>query len=547
MNSKNMHELHWLNISEAAAAIAARELSPVDLVEALLARIEALDAQINAFITVTAEQALDHARAAEREITSGRYRGSLHGIPFALKDVIETAGIRTTAHSKILEHNVPQHDAAVVTQLHEAGAVLMGKLATHEFAHGGPSFDLPWPPARNPWDRARFTGGSSSGSGAAVAAGFVPAALGTDTGGSIRIPAAMCGVTGLKPTYDLVSRAGIIPNSFSYDHCGPLARSVEDCAIVLQAVAGKGSSGRSTRRALPDYRAGLNGDIRGMRIGVVRHFWEEDLQAAPSVCAAMNAAIEVFAGLGAKIETVRLRPLREYTDVNDVISRSELFSVHQKTLAERAGDYGAIMRSRIFAFCLFQAADYMQAQRERRRMIAEMAPVYERFDILLNAGPGPAGLLADGRSIGLNDKWEKPKLPAAFSTTAGPALVLCNGFDDAGLPLAMEIAGRPFDEATVLRAGHAYQCATSWTARRPILVTGANAPVISADDNPVPAPAIDEGTRRYVDAMAVRAGLKLTPGQKAQLYEAAPHALALVKRIAHGHAYGDEPASSFHI
>src|SRR5580700_4789534 len=228
-------ELAFLTIADAARLIEQKQLSPVELTTALIRRAEALDPQLNAYLLLTADRAVDQARQAEREIMAGGYRGLMHGIPFALKDIYATAGIRTTGHSRICLDT----DATTVRKLYEAGAVLTGKLATHEFAHGGPSFDLPWPPARNPWNREHFTGGSSSGSGAAVAAGFVPAALGTDTGGSIRIPAALCGVTGLKPTYGLVSRAGIIPNSFSYDHCGPLARRVEDCAIVLQAIAGE--------------------------------------------------------------------------------------------------------------------------------------------------------------------------------------------------------------------------------------------------------------------------------------------------------------------
>src|SRR5688500_18278563 len=228
------HEPHFLTISRAAKLIEARKLSPVEYVEALLARIDAFDSQINAFITVAREHALTQAREAEREISAGRYRGALHGIPFGLKDVYDTAGILTSGHSKIALGRIPAQDATCTARLYRAGAVLIGKLATHEFAHGGPSFDLPWPPARNPWNPAHFTGSSSTGSAAAVAAGFVPCALGTDTGGSVRIPAGMCGVAGLKPTYGLVSRHGVIPNSFTFDHCGPLAWSVEDCAIVLQ-------------------------------------------------------------------------------------------------------------------------------------------------------------------------------------------------------------------------------------------------------------------------------------------------------------------------
>ncbi len=231
-------ELAFLTIAEAARLIEQKRLSPVELTTALIRRTEALDPQLNAYLLLTADRALDQARQAEREIMAGRYRGPMHGIPFGLKDIYSTAGIRTTGHSRICLDTVPSADATTVRKLYEAGAVLTGKLATHEFAHGGPSFDLPWPPARNPWNREHFTGGSSSGSGAAVAAGFVPAALGSDTGGSIRGPAALCGIVGLKPTYGLVSRSGVYANSFSFDHAGPMTWTVEDCAIMLQAIAG---------------------------------------------------------------------------------------------------------------------------------------------------------------------------------------------------------------------------------------------------------------------------------------------------------------------
>src|SRR5438132_8095369 len=261
--------LAFLTIAETSALLKSRQLSPVEYVEALIQRTETFDPQLHAYITPTFDLARRQAQHAEHEIATGTYRGPLHGIPFALKDIYDTQGIRTSGHSKVCLKRIPDADATTTGKLYEAGAILMGKLATHEFAHGGPSFDLPWPPARNPWDLARFTGGSSSGSGAAVAAGFLPAALGTDTGGSIRIPAALCGITGLKPSYGLVSRKGILPNSFSCDHCGPLTRTVEDCAIVLQAIAGDASPAGPRHDELPDYRAALTGDIRGMRVVVV--------------------------------------------------------------------------------------------------------------------------------------------------------------------------------------------------------------------------------------------------------------------------------------
>src|SRR5438552_7188266 len=303
-------ELHDLSITELAGLIAARKLSPVELVDALIQRVEAHDAQTHAFITRTFELARQQARTAESEITAARYRGPLHGIPFGLKDIYDTKGILTSGHSRVFIDRIPARDATATTKLYDAGAVLLGKLATHEMAHAGPSFDLPWPPARNPWNLTHFTGGSSSGSGAAVASGMVPLALGSDTGGSIRGPASLCGVVGLMPTFGLVSRAGVITNSYTFDHCGPLARTVEDCALVLQALAGYDpNDAGSVRRDIPSYREALRDDLRGLRIGVLRHHWEEDIPAAEDVRNAMDAALDVLRRLGATLEECRVRPL----------------------------------------------------------------------------------------------------------------------------------------------------------------------------------------------------------------------------------------------
>src|SRR5207248_309493 len=265
----------YLTIAEAARLIQQREVSPVELVDSRLARIERLDGKLHSFIRVLADAARAEARAAEGEIAAGKYRGPLHGIPLGLKDIYETAGMPTTGHSKVMQDHVPKADAFTVKKLREAGAVVMGKLATHEFAFGGPSFDLPWPPARNPWDTSRFTGGSSSGTGAAVPAGLVLGGTGSDTGGSIRGPAAYCGLAGIKPTYGLCSRAGVLPLAFSLDHAGPMAWTAEDCAILLQAMAGHDPADPgSANHKIPGYRAALKGDAKGLRIGLIRHFYE---------------------------------------------------------------------------------------------------------------------------------------------------------------------------------------------------------------------------------------------------------------------------------
>ncbi|NBS59509.1 MAG: amidase [Betaproteobacteria bacterium] len=539
-------DLYFLTLAEAARLIASRELSPVEYTRALMARADALDAQVNAFITRTNERALEQARTAEAEIAKGRHRGPLHGIPFGLKDIYDTAGIRTTGHSKLGLDNVPATTATAAQRLLDAGAVLLGKLATHEYASGGPSLDLPWPPARNPWNTAHFTGGSSSGSGAAVAAGFMPAALGTDTGGSIRIPSALCGLAGLKPTYGLVSRKGVIPNSFTFDHCGPMAWTVEDCALVLQAIAGHDPKDpTSAQHALPDYAKALTGDIRGLRIGVVRHFWEDEGPSPPAMARAMEGAIDVFRALGATIGVARMRTRQAYNDVKMVIAKAELVVIHEQAMRERLQDFGADFVGRNLPGFLFTAADYVRAQRERRRMVDEMTPLYERFDVLLTASAAPAARLDTLIGSGFSDKWEKPNIYTPFSVSAGPALVVCNGYTDDGLPLAMQLVGRPFNEATVLNAGHAYEQATDWRRRRPQLTPGAQAPLLTAPAAEALKVDIDGPTRTIVDAAVARAGLTLSDAHRNLLYRVAPPVLAAVNRIPRNRPQTDEPANVF--
>jgi aspartyl-tRNA(Asn)/glutamyl-tRNA(Gln) amidotransferase subunit A len=335
--------------------------------------------------------------------------------------------------------------------LRAAGAVLTGKLATHEFAHGGPSFDLPWPPARNPWNTAHFTGGSSSGSGAALAAGLVPASLGSDTGGSIRGPASLCGIAGLKPTYGLVSRAGVLPNSYSYDHCGPMARTTEDCALILNVIAGHDPADpASSMRPVVAYAATLNLGIKGLRIGVIRHFWETDTKVHSELAAALETAIGILRDLGAAVETVTMRPLRAYSDVKVVTAESELFSLHLPDLITRPQDFGQDFRARALPACLFTAEDYVRASRERRSILAEMRPLYHRYDLFLTANGSPAPRLDEHDMLSF---WRTPNLTSPFNCTGGPALAVLCGFTADGLPLSLQLAGRPFDDATVLRAG----------------------------------------------------------------------------------------------
>ena len=537
-------ELAFLTIAEAARLIERKQLSPVELTAALIRRAEALDPQLNAYLLLTADRALEQARRAEREIAAGQYRGPMHGIPFALKDIYATARMRTTGHSRVCIDTVPSADATTVRKLYEAGAVLTGKLATHEFAHGGPSFDLPWPPARNPWKREHFTGGSSSGSGAAVAAGLVPAALGSDTGGSIRGPAALCGVVGLKPTYGLVSRAGVYANSYSFDHAGPMTRTVEDCAIVLQAIAGHDPNDpASATRPVPDYRAALTRDIKALRIGVVRHLHEDDCPVSAEVRAALDEAFAIFRSLGATLGEARMRPAQDYFDVKVTIAESELLAVHEQALRARPGDFGEDFLGRVLPAVLIGARDYVQAQRERRRMVAEMAPVYADFDVLVTATAGaPAPRLDAWRTI---EFWKRPSLTTPFNVTGGPALAQCIGFAANGLPLSMQIVGRPFDDVTALRVAHAYEKATPWRERRPQLDPCA---AFSTALPPVPDPTpadIDAATRDRVATACRAAGLTLSDRQFEMACAAAPYVIAMTARLYRDRPYTEEPANVF--
>jgi aspartyl-tRNA(Asn)/glutamyl-tRNA(Gln) amidotransferase subunit A len=535
-------ELYTLSITDAARLIERRAVSPVELTDALLARIESLDPQLNAFLLVTADQARTHARAAEAAIMQGGRKGSMHGIPFALKDIFGTAGIRTTGHSRVCIDTIPAEDAASVAKLYESGSVLLGKLATHEFAHGGPSFDLPWPPARNPWNTGHITGGSSSGSGAAVAAGLTPAALGSDTGGSIRLPAALCGIAGLKPTYGLVSKRGVYPNSFTFDNAGPMARNVADCAILLGAIAGYDPADPgSVDRPVPDYTAVLGGDLKGTRIAVVRHWHETDIDTDPEVIAAFEAALTVLRDLGAQIEDITLRPAKQYSDVKITIAESELYNIHSAVFRTRPGDFGDDFIGRALGAVLITGADYMEAQRERRVMLDEFRPVWQRYHAVVSpTAPGPAPALGRWRTVNF---WQKASFTTPWNVSGGPALSQCMGYSETGLPLALQIAGRPLDDATVLRIGHAYEQATAWRGRRPALVPGAAQPPLP----PIPDPVsdLDAAGRDAVAQACRRAGLTLTERQFEMVCVAAPYVEKMTVRLRRPRSYTEEPANIY--
>jgi aspartyl-tRNA(Asn)/glutamyl-tRNA(Gln) amidotransferase subunit A len=445
----------------------------VELTEAYLARIAALDDRLDSFVTLTAERAKKEARAAEAEIAASGPRSHMHGIPYCLKDIYDTAGIRTTAQSRLLADNIPARDAACQEKIAAAGGVLLGKSATWEFAHGGPSWDVLFPPARNPWNPDHTPAGSSSGSGAAVAAGFSPAALGSDTGGSIRGPAAACGIAGLKPTYGLVSRRGVIPNCFSHDHAGPLAWTAEDVAILMEIIAGHDPEDPGSLNVpVPDFVAALTGEVDGLVIGVPWDWLEEEIPLAPATRAAFDAALGVFRDLGAKVQPVSLPPLQEFDDAKRTIAVVELFTIHGKDLRTRPELFGSSLRYRIIAGGLVRAEEYVQAMRQRTVLARAMQTAMATVDVIMLPTAEPAGKL---EPLPPESLFTRPSFTTAFNVGGNPALSVCCGFAENGMPFSLQIAGRVLDDATVLRVGDAYEKATPWRDRRPSLVARATA------------------------------------------------------------------------
>lgn len=463
-----MTDLAYISIHEAAKLLSEKALSPVEYATALIDRIERLDKKVHAFVRFTPELALRDARVAEAEIMRGGSRGPLHGVPYALKDLVDYAGLATTAQSRILQDNIAANDAVVAHKLRAAGAVFMGKLALHEFATGGPSFDVPWPPARNPWNVEHFTGGSSSGSGAAVAAGFVPAAIGTDTGGSIRGPAALCGIVGLKPTYGVVDRQGVFPLAFSLDNVGPMTRTVRDNALLLDTIADRvnahagGAEGPNS-----GYTNQLDRGVEGLRVGLIRHFYTRDYEADPQVSAAIEAAVQKLVELGASVREVTAGSLREYDAVYRTIMTSEAFAVHEKWLRERPQDYGSGTRERMLAGAFVRAADYVNATRVRRKMADAFHALFADVDVVITANVmDPACRLDDPKAL---EYTGARHARSAFNVTGSPALAVPIGYTPAGLPLSMQMIGKPFDEALIYRVAHAYETTSNWTGRHPVL------------------------------------------------------------------------------
>ena len=450
-----------LSIADMGRALRAGQLTAEQLARDALSRVAARDGALHAFVLVSGERALEDARRADAELRTGRDRGPFHGIPHALKDIYDTAGIRTTCHSKLRIDNVPEKDSVVAAKFVEAGAVLLGKLATHEFAIGGPSFDLPFPPSRNPWNVEHVTGGSSSGSATAIAARMVRMAMGSDTGGSIRGPAAWCGLAGLKPTYGRVSRRGVFPLSWTLDHCGPLSRSVEDCAITLQVLAGHDpQDAASADVPVPDYRAGLERGVSGLRIGVPRAFFVSASATTPEVVAGIDQTAAQLRAAGAIVEDVVLPEYGLFAASGRVIMMAEAFAIHETDMQERLLDYGEITAGRFILGAAISAADYINALRARRELTGAVNAVLQGYDVVLTASALNTAPRFDAPVDALSTASPMQTIP--FNVTGHPAMSVPIGLAPNHLPLSVQVAGRPFDEATVLRVGRAIERLSNW-------------------------------------------------------------------------------------
>ena len=464
-------ELVFLSIADAAELVAGRQLSPVEIVDAHLRRIDATDGALNSFITLLRDESMAAAREAEGAIGSGGYIGPLHGLPIGLKDLYYTKGIRTTMGSKIMGEFVPDADAAVTERFHAAGAIVIGKLQMHEFALGATSENPHYGPAHNPWDTGRMTGGSSGGSGSAVASGQCMGALGSDTGGSVRIPASLCGIVGLKPTFGRVSRYGVYPLSWSFDTVGPMTRTVRDAALVLNAIAGHDSRDlSSSRRPTEDFAERLEDGISGVRIGIPREYFFEKTE--PQVTDSVREAASVLEGLGASVDEVSIPVLEHSQTISTPISQAEASQIHTEHLRDRAHDIGADVRGRLYQGALIPATDYIKAQRARTVYNARMAEAFQRFDALI-APTCPVGAPQLGeRTVQVGDVAEPTlallsRLTRPFNIGGVPTVSLPCGFTSYGVPIGLQIAGRPFEDAAVLRIAHAYEQATEWHKRRP--------------------------------------------------------------------------------
>jgi aspartyl-tRNA(Asn)/glutamyl-tRNA(Gln) amidotransferase subunit A len=462
--------LHYKSAAELAKLIAAKKLSPVELTEACLSRIEATEPKLNSFITPPGEEAIAAAKKAEQDIARGDYKGPLHGIPFAMKDLFYVQGMRSTCGSRILDRFVPDHDGTVVSRLKVSGAIIFGKTNLHQFAFGPTGLNADYGNMHNPWDIGRLAGGSSGGSGSAIAAGQCPLATGTDTGGSIRIPASLCGISGIKPTYGRVSRHGVVPLAWTLDHPGPMARTVEDCAIALQAMAGHDPNDSATsKRVVPDYRKALTGKVKGLRIGVPEEYWQSPVD--PRVRAAVEDALDVFKKLGASVRKISWPMYKHSATISTPLIYAEATAYHRDMLSKRGKEYDPSIRWRLELGLFITAEDYLTALRGREAYTQEALGLLKDVDIIVGptepvAAPSieATDLRVNGVPIGAIGALTQYTRP--FNITGFPAMSVPCGFVD-DLPVGLQLAGRPFDEAGVLNAAYSYQQATDWHTRRP--------------------------------------------------------------------------------
>ena len=466
-------ELTGLTVAQLAQRIRSKEVSPVEVADAFLRRIEAVEPKLNAFITRLDDHARRAAAAAEAEIMTGEYRGPFHGIPVGLKDLFWTKGVHTTSGSLLDADFVPTADSAVAARLQAAGAYYIGKLHMTEFAFDGTSRNHHYGPARNPWDTARMAGGSSSGSGVAVASGEAPIAVGTDTGGSVRVPAALCGITGLKPTYGLISRYGVTPLSWSMDHVGPLARTAEDAALALNALAGYDPRDRaSVESPTQDYTQDLDMGVKGLRIGVPREYvWD---MVDGEIRGAFDEAMAVLESLGAEVEEVSIPGLELINPAGSVVQTSEAATIHRSRLLAYGDRYDPVIRRRFESGLFIPAEAYLTAQRVRARCRQSILDTLESVDLLATPTTSIAAPLIEQERIAVNGQDVSTReavlrITRIFSAAGLPAVSAPCGFTVERLPIGLQLVGKPLADAQVLQAAHAYQTATAWHTARPDL------------------------------------------------------------------------------
>lgn len=463
-------ELNDLTLTEAAILIQNGEISSPELTKACLDRIASIDKHLNCFITLTEQTAMQAAHNAQAEIQQGHYRGPLHGIPIALKDLYETSGVRTTAGSKFFKENVPTQDAFVVEKLKEKGAILLGKLNMHEIALGVTNVNPHFGACHNPWDLERISGGSSGGSAAALAAGLCLGSLGSDTGGSIRIPASLCGIVGLKPTYGRVSLRGVIPLSWNLDHPGPMARCVRDTALLLQQIAGYDPDDPySIDIPLDQYLDNIEQGVRGWRVALASD--EFFNRADPEVLQALQQAAIVFEGLGAKMSQVEFPGAREAAQANSLMTPSDAAAFHQERLGNAPEDFGADVRQRLQTGVAYTSSEYILARHTQTLMRREFAAFFNDFDILLTPATAITAPMIEGPDA-VEQARRLTRFTAPFNLAGLPAISLPCGFSEQGLPIGLQIIAAHWAEARLLQAAYAYEQATDWHTRRPKGISG---------------------------------------------------------------------------